>query len=673
MKGYRVQVALPVPVYRTFTYGIDSRLAGKITLGSLVEVELGQRRLHGVVTALTGEEDERDLKTVIDRLPVSPLRAWQLRLADILAKRYFAALGEVLGLFIPPYRPAWGVLSEWRVYPGTVEESAVPVPREGQNLFLWKEEHHLRKQDIERLVKRGAIVLDRKPTGFPSVQYEATKKPEFRWSSIPFREDREAFSAHVVDQCLKTGEKAFFVFPDIESLDRSIGFLHKRFPSLRLIRYDRRLSGRDRFLCFLEIEGGNYDILCGTHIACFLPVDHVSFHIIFDPEERGHVSDRFPRYETLQVLREKIALTGGLLQVVGVNPGLHLTYELRERRFTEHRFTSSVPLRTDRVIYSVVVEKKRTILSMTARLAIGKVLEQGGCAVIWTQKSGYAAALGCRDCGFYYSCPKCETAYRYSREKVVLNCPLCGLRDEPKRICPKCGGGWFDPWGVAVESVFEEIRKGFLGVEVRLIEGKMEGRAGDAEILKPGILVGTSAILAEPLLRKSELMALISLDDWLRIPDFQARERFFLALKKILTYLGTEVASRPSLIVQTSPMFEQRVSYLFESVGTFFAHELAKRRKIAYPPFAGLVRIIVQGGNTDRRNRVCNELTLRIREAGFSAFGPYPIAGIRKRGAVSDEVTVHFPLERNGQLYSLVGRILSTRRTGGVRIDFEVF
>src|ERR1035438_7067202 len=95
------EVALPVPLDRTFTYAVREEQAPK--RGARVIVPFRNEKLIGVVTALGGKAPEdfevRYLEAVLDEEPLlsDPL----LALAEWMAQYYLAPLGEVLRGMLP--------------------------------------------------------------------------------------------------------------------------------------------------------------------------------------------------------------------------------------------------------------------------------------------------------------------------------------------------------------------------------------------------------------------------------------------------------------------------------------------------------------------------------------------------------------------------------------------
>ena len=95
------EVALPVPLDRTFTYQVSSEM--RLLRGSRVIVPFRNEKLIGVVTELHGRAPEdfeaKPVETVLDEEPL--LSAQLLELAAWMAQYYLAPLGEVLRGMLP--------------------------------------------------------------------------------------------------------------------------------------------------------------------------------------------------------------------------------------------------------------------------------------------------------------------------------------------------------------------------------------------------------------------------------------------------------------------------------------------------------------------------------------------------------------------------------------------
>ena len=96
-------VALPVPLAHAFTYVVPEALAARAVAGARVICSFAGRRLVGVVLAVREGEPPKGAKPiarVVDEPPAVPEDS--LAFLRDLAAYYFAPIGEVMRLALPP-------------------------------------------------------------------------------------------------------------------------------------------------------------------------------------------------------------------------------------------------------------------------------------------------------------------------------------------------------------------------------------------------------------------------------------------------------------------------------------------------------------------------------------------------------------------------------------------
>jgi len=97
-----VHVALPVPLFKTFTYSVPEEFSGSCHCGVRVTVPFGRRTLTGVVVDESETTDLQTVRAVLDVLDHDPLFSEEmLRFAEWMSEYYFSPLGETLRSMLP--------------------------------------------------------------------------------------------------------------------------------------------------------------------------------------------------------------------------------------------------------------------------------------------------------------------------------------------------------------------------------------------------------------------------------------------------------------------------------------------------------------------------------------------------------------------------------------------
>ena len=97
-----VHVALPVPVFKAFTYAVPEQFGGMVHRGIRVTVPFGKRTVTGVVIDEADHCDIADVRQIIDVLDDGPLFSEEmLRFAEWMTEYYVSPVGETLRTMLP--------------------------------------------------------------------------------------------------------------------------------------------------------------------------------------------------------------------------------------------------------------------------------------------------------------------------------------------------------------------------------------------------------------------------------------------------------------------------------------------------------------------------------------------------------------------------------------------
>lgn len=97
-----VKVAVPVPLFKTFTYAVPAPLRDRALFGARVSVPFGKRTLTGVIVDETDDAGVEEVKPIKDVLDDEPLFSEEMvRFAEWMSDYYVSPLGETLRAMLP--------------------------------------------------------------------------------------------------------------------------------------------------------------------------------------------------------------------------------------------------------------------------------------------------------------------------------------------------------------------------------------------------------------------------------------------------------------------------------------------------------------------------------------------------------------------------------------------
>lgn len=167
-----VDVAVPLPLSGTLTYGVPASFEDLARIGARVRVPVGRRRVIGVITGAPDSAPEgvrvKPVESVLDHEPLLPEDL--IVLAQEAAKYYLAPVGELLQAMIPSELPPWGDQQIWLSNAGALglarskeEQAILSVLHEKGRLRISELVEEIGEPDLHQslrqMEKEGRIVV----------------------------------------------------------------------------------------------------------------------------------------------------------------------------------------------------------------------------------------------------------------------------------------------------------------------------------------------------------------------------------------------------------------------------------------------------------------------------------------------------------------------------------
>ncbi|MBE3598082.1 MAG: primosomal protein N' [Limnochordaceae bacterium] len=328
---------------------------------------------------------------------------------------------------------------------------------------------------------------------------------------------------------------------------------------------------------------------------------------------------------------------------------------------------------------SVLVVDLREELAATGRVsplsrplheALKRTLEQREQAILFVNRRGFSGAMACRECGYSWRCPHCDVSltYHHTAAGGRLRCHYCGYETAMASICPRCGSRQVAPVGFGTQKVQAALAEAFPGVPVLRLDADTTTRRRSHERIleefansRPAVLVGTQMVAKGHDFPGVTLAAAVLADVTLHLPDFRAAERTLQQLVQVSGRAGR--GERPgTVVIQTfQPHHHSIQAAALGDLRGFYAEELAFRRRLSYPPFGQLIRMVASDPDEARAREWATELARRLEEAsrgrGVKVLGPAPAPIARIRDRYRWQVVVRGP---DGEVRQLAGAVTQT-------------
>jgi primosomal protein N' (replication factor Y) (superfamily II helicase) len=443
-----------------------------------------------------------------------------------------------------------------------------------------------------------------------------------------------------IERVLRQGRRAIVLVPEISLTPQASQRFEAAFGG-RVAVLHSALSQRERFDAWQACARGEIDVVVGARSAVFAPLSDVGLIVVDEAHDPSYRQETVPRYNAVEVARERMRYERGLLLLGSATPSLE-SYAAAERgqivRLEMHERATAQPLPDVQVVdlRREFEAGNRGIFSSALVQALGRRLERGEKSLLFVNRRGSAASMLCRHCGRAPECPRCSVALSVHRSERLLRCHYCDYQLRIPRACPSCRSEGITELGIGTERVVEEVGRLFPEARVLRMDSDTTTRVGDhARILaefesRGDVLVGTQMVAKGLDYPTVTLAAVVAADLGLHLPDFRAAERSFALIAQVCGRSGR--GRRGEAIVQTYAPEHPAIRYaaLHDYEG-FADAELRERMAAGFPPAQRLAYLGVIG----RDRRCVSERAARyaalLREAEFVEVlgpAPYPIARV---------------------------------------------
>ncbi len=401
---------------------------------------------------------------------------------------------------------------------------------------------------------------------------------------------------------LNQGRSVLLLAPEVALSAQIWNEVNRRFPGTPRHWYHGSLAAGTKLAVFRALgHQATPQIVVGTRSALFLPFANLGLIVLDEEHDASYKQDEGFTYQAKEVAFFRIRQHGGLLLLGSATPDIKSFHAAEQgdigRLSLRHR-VSHRPLPEIQLV-DMRPEPRSVPLSSLCRTELTGVLERGEQAMFLLNRRGFAPLVSCLDCGTAPKCPRCEVGLTYHKGWERLLCHYCGHAQAFPLGCGQCGGTRFLPMGEGTEGLEEYLEnQGATGEGiVRLDRDSTKLKGSMEQILeafgqgRAQVMVGTQMLSKGHHFPNVTMVVAVDGDVGLNLPDYRAAEKTFQLLVQLAGRAGR--GDRPGrVLIQTRnpehPCWEHIRTGNYEG---FFAQELERRRKFAYPPFVKLAMI----------------------------------------------------------------------------------
>jgi primosomal protein N' (replication factor Y) len=485
-----------------------------------------------------------------------------------------------------------------------------------------------------------------------------------------------------LEKTVALGRRAIVLVPEISLTPQTVRRFAERFPGQVAVMHSA-LSLGQQFDQWRRIRDGHYAVVIGPRSAIFAPQPDLGLIVMDEEHEWAYKQQELaPRYHARAVAEKLAELTGAVLMLGSATPDLESYHRARAGRYRLLTLPERVqPAAGDgsrscavRPLPEVEVvdlrqelrEGNRSIFSRSLERAVAEALAAGEQVILFLNRRGAASFVQCRDCGHVPTCSACAVSLTYHATEERLICHHCHRSRRVPERCPQCQSPRIRFLGVGTEKVEEEAGRTFPGARLLRWDRDVTRRRGSHERIlmrflahEADILIGTQMIAKGLDMPAVTLVGVISADVGLNLPDYRSGERTFQLLEQVAGRAGRGPRGGRVIIQTYTPHHYAIEAAARHDYDAFYEHEVSLRRRLGYPPFGRLARLVFAHTNATHAQEQALRLAAALRREcdvrgipNLDVLGPAPALVPRVRGRYRWQITL-----RGGDPAELLGEL----------------
>jgi primosomal protein N' (replication factor Y) (superfamily II helicase) len=510
-----VDVALPLPLFRNFTYAVDGETRHPLVPGSRVVVPVRGGRAVGYCL---GESDGVALgntkpKSILDVPDAEPaFRPDLLAVCRWMSDYYVAPPGLVLRAALPaalgtskrpePSVKARRMLVLARELPSLIEREKTFV-RSPQQRALYELLESLGgrasvEQAIATLSCSPAVVSAFVKRGLARMEKETVARDPFALRDAPAAQlhdpsaaQRDAISAlisaqpgevallHGITGSGKTlvyiellkhvvqvqGRTAIVLVPEIALTPQAVDRFRAVFGRQVAVLHSG-LSDGERYDAWLALRSGERRIAVGARSAVFAPLPDLGAIVVDEEHEASYKQGESPRYHAREVAIVRAREAGAVCVLGSATPSLESWVNAQSGKYRLLSLPARVgggalpkvdvvDLRANaRAAQITAAERQvRGVLSEPLERALVDRLGKGEQSILLLNRRGYASFVQCSACEWVAACPDCSISLTLHRSPERLVCHYCRRQEATTDTCPQCGAVTLRQRGLGTQQV----------------------------------------------------------------------------------------------------------------------------------------------------------------------------------------------------------------------------
>ena len=407
---------------------------------------------------------------------------------------------------------------------------------------------------------------------------------------------------------LARGDQALVLVPEIALTPQLMSRFARRLPGC-LVALHSGLGDAERLQSWLLAARGEADVVVGTRSAVLVPMPRLALVVVDEEHDTSLKQHEGFRYHARDLALMRARDVRAPILLGSATPSLESIANVAAGRFARLPLTVRAGGAEPPALALVDIRRRALREGMSEALLdrIAAALADGGQALVFINRRGFAPTLLCNACGAAAGCERCDAHMTVHAASGRLRCHHCGAERAMPTGCESCGSIELDRVGHGTERIAAALAEAFPDVEIARIDRDSTRRKGSLERVleratsgEARLLVGTQMLAKGHHFPELTLVGVLDADRGLYGTDFRALEHMGQLILQVAGRAGRE-SRRGTVLIQTrnpdNPMLRTLVD---EGYAAFADAALADRRLAAWPPYSHVALVRCDAPQAER-------------------------------------------------------------------------
>jgi primosomal protein N' (replication factor Y) (superfamily II helicase) len=657
------RVLIPKHENMTFIYSVQN--PASIKIGDVVEVELRNYKIWGVIESFTKELPE-----------------------GVAEKSIKPVLGKIIGTSLFSNKKHTDFLKWFSNYyhyslNKTVKQVLSPLINKKNELYGSSDPmKHL--TSVIRCDGVEKVVLNKD-------QKKAVESIKSRWCQKNFvptlvygvtGSGKSEVFAELSREVIKSGKQVLYLVPEIGLTNQALVHLIKRVGYSGVVLHSF-MTPKKRFASLYSAMHRQAGLVVGTRSSLLYPFIDPGLIIVDEEHDTSYKNFESPYYHARDAAVMKASFLNIPILLGSATPSSDSWLNVLNGKYQ----MESLPERANKKPLPEVKQfefKGELYIPSNLIDFIRNSIDNKEQTLFFLNRRGFATFPVCPECSEPAKCPNCSTALVYHKKKKRLICHHCSFNRGIEK-CDNCGNSGFEFEGIGIEKLKEALEQYFPEAEIVSFDkdslntpALFEKAVKSISDGKNDIIVGTVMISKGHNFQKLKNVIIKHADYLLSFKDTRAAEKCFQII--------AQVAGRAGRFDESGVVWAEALSpehYIWKYVAThdypgFMREELSWRKQLMLPPYTRMtiIRIVGLSETKARKNtkEIYDNILDFIEEHKMDEIIVYPpeeppLSKVRNKFRMN--ITVVSPKTNRGQKM-LHGLLESVSSPLGTNVMFDI-